>query len=159
MSKNTWHEPCFYEKDLSALNLLEALQMTLKFWLIIRSALFKHSYNKNSKKIDQHCDYTPLINRMHIANISSIKPEAYLKTQFFLFPFVSGRGGGQQLFYWLYQANEYNEFVFMKVRTSSSDPLLEQQIIYLVNLHDCLLSDTYGHSCLYDSVSQFSQSL
>lgn len=93
MSKNTWHEPCFYEKDLSALNLLEALQMTLKFWLIIRSALFKHSYNKNSKKIDQHCDYTPLINRMHIANISSIKPEAYLKTQFFLFPFVSGRGG------------------------------------------------------------------
>lgn len=94
MSKNTGHEPCFYEKDLSALNLPEALQMMLKFWLIIRSALFKHSYNKNSKKIDQHCDYTPLINRMHIANISSIKPEAYIKTQFFLFPFVSGGEGG-----------------------------------------------------------------
>lgn len=93
MSKNTGHEPCFYEKDLSALNLPEALQMTLKFWLIIRSALFKHSYNKNSKNIDQHCDYTPLINRMHIANISSIKPEAYIKTQFFWFPFVSGGGG------------------------------------------------------------------
>lgn len=98
MSKNTGHEPCFYEKDLSALNLPEALQMTLKFWLIIRSALFKHSYNKNSKNIDQHCDYTPLINRMHIANISSIKPEEYIKTQFFLFPFVSGGGGGNSYF-------------------------------------------------------------
>lgn len=99
-------------------------------------------------------------------HISSIKPEAYIKNQsqnsihrsrnkgtgmkcfnwYFLFLLGGGRGEATTFFHWLYHVGECNELVFMLFRTPSSDPYLEQHIIYLFAL---LSTFKYIWSSLY----------